>query len=250
MYKNHTVFVVVPCYNEELQVGSVLTTLPSWVDRIIAIDDASSDRTADVIEGLIKLDPRISLIRHKTNEGVGGAIASGYLWARQHRAGITVVMAGDGQMNPEVLPSIIDPVAEDKTDYAKGNRFTTPKSRRRIPKIRLWGNLFLSFCTRIISGYSAISDSQNGYTAMNLRVLQTLDWTKMRKQYGQPNDVLVKLSLHSFRVTDVPHEAVYGVGEKSKMNILKVIFPIAALLLKLAYEKWAYVQKKSPAAAV
>lgn len=227
-----------PCYNEERQIFRVLTSLPSFVDKIIAVDDASSDRTAETIENVMQRDPRISLIRHRKNQGVGGAIASGYLWSKAHDAGITVVMAGDGQMDPKDLSAILDPVAEGKADYSKGNRFIIPSSKSKIPRLRLLGNETLSFFTRLISGYSHISDTQNGYTAMNRRVLQTLDWTKMRKQYGQPNDLLVKLSFYSFRVADVPHHAVYGVGEKSKMNIFKVIFPITGLLLKLACQKW------------
>lgn len=237
MYKNLTVCVVVPCYNEERQILRVLTTLPSFVDHIIAVDDASSDQTSFIIQDLMKQDPSISLIRHKKNQGVGGAIASGYLWAKSRNAALTVVMAGDGQMDPADLPAILDPVAEGKADYSKGNRFATASSRAKIPQLRLWGNRVLTFFTRKISGYSHISDAQNGYTVMNSRVLQTLDWSQMHKKYGQPNDVLVKLSFHSFRVADVPHEAVYRIGEKSKMNLLKVIFPLTKLLIKLALQK-------------
>ena len=237
MYKNLRLTVVIPCFNEERQLPKVLASMPPFVDDLVVVDDGSTDRTAAVTQDFRNKDARIVLIRHEVNQGVGAAIASGYQWAQTNRSGIAVVMAGDAQMNPEDLTAILDPVAEGRADYCKGNRFTEPSSRRRIPRARLLGNEVLSFLTRLISGYWHISDTQNGYTAMNARVLQALDWSRMYKGYGQPNDLLVRLSLHRFRVAEVPHKAVYGGGEQSKMKIPRVIFPISLLLLKLAFLK-------------
>jgi len=147
------------------------------------------------------------------------------------------VMAGDAQMDPEVLPALLDPVAGDLADFCKGNRFKDPASVRAIPRSRVFGNAVLSFLTRLISGYGHISDAQNGYTVLNNRVLETLDWTRMYQGYGQPNDLLVRLSLYHFRVAEVSHKAIYGCGEASKIKIGRVILPISWLLLRLAFLK-------------
>lgn len=232
MYKNHRICVVVPCHNEESQIGKVTGTMPDFVDRIVIIDDVSKDRTAAVVEELAKADNRIVLIRHEVNQGVGGAIASGYNWARDNDMDCAVVMAGDAQMDPADLPALLDPVIDEGVDYSKGNRLIWRGSYRMIPKKRFFGNSILSFLTKIASGYWHIADSQTGYTVANKAVLHAIDWDQMYKRYGQPNDVLIKLNIENFKVRDVPVKPVYGVGEVSGIRIRRVIFTISNVLLK------------------
>ncbi|RLB11959.1 MAG: glycosyltransferase family 2 protein, partial [Deltaproteobacteria bacterium] len=200
-----------------------------------------TDNTAKVVEEYAKRDKRIVLLRHKKNKGVGGAIATGYKWARDHDFDIAVVMAGDAQMDPEDLPDILDPVAEGKADYSKGNRLFTGEAYKKIPKLRYLGNAALSLLTKIASGYWHIADSQCGYTAANRKVLETIDWDQMYTRYGQPNDLLVKLNIYNFRVTDVPVKPVYNVGERSNLKIRKVIFSLSLLLIKLFF--WRLKEK-------
>jgi hypothetical protein len=120
-------------------------------------------------------------------------------------------------------------------DYTKGNRLVTGEAFKRIPKIRFFGNSALSLFTKIASGYWHVADSQTGYTAINARALKVINWDKMFKRYGQPNDLLVKLNVEGFRVQDVPVEPVYNVGEQSGINIRKVIFTIGSLLVRLFF---------------
>src|SRR4051812_13193346 len=136
MYKSKTVAVVVPAFKEETQIGKVITTMPSFVDQIVIIDDCSPDRTSDVVKDYQTRESRIVLIRHDVNQGVGGAIATGYKWARDHNIDVAVVMAGDGQMDPEDLPALLGPVVNDEVDYCKGNRLFTDEAFKRIPKTR------------------------------------------------------------------------------------------------------------------
>ncbi|MDD9304607.1 MAG: glycosyltransferase family 2 protein [Desulfobacter sp.] len=233
MYKNHTLCAVIPCYNEETQIQIVVETMPDYVDVIVIIDDLSTDRTVDRVKKIMLNHPKVVLIEHETNQGVGGSIATGYKWARDHQMDMAVVMAGDGQMNPDDLPALVDPIVEEKADYTKGNRLFTGEAFTKIPKIRYFGNSILSLLTKIASGYWQIADSQSGYTVINKKALAAIDWDKMYKRYGQPNDVLVRLNVENFKVLDIPVEPVYNIGEKSGIKIHRVIFSIGWLLVKL-----------------
>ena len=241
MYKGKSVCVVIPSFNEETQIGNVIETMPAYVDKMVIIDDASRDNTSNIVRGYQKNSRRIELIVHETNQGVGAAIASGYKWARDHDYDIAAVMAGDGQMDPEDLPSLLDPVVEDKADYSKGNRLFTGEAYRKIPKARYFGNAFLSLLTKIASGYWHIADFQSGYTVINKWALHTIDWDRMYKRFGQPNDLLVRMNVYNLRVMDIPIEPVYNIGERSKINLFKVSFTIGWLLIKLFF--WRMKEK-------
>ena len=233
MYKNLTIAAVVPCYNEQSQIESVIDSMPPVVDIILVVDDKSRDNTVDLVMNHSCYGSRLQLIRHVINQGVGGAIASGYKWCRDHEIGIAVVMAGDGQMNPDDLVSILDPVADSTADYTKGNRLVIGNSFRKIPKTRFIGNVILSFLTKIASGYWNLSDSQTGYTAINANALNLINWDRMYKRYGQPNDLLVKLNVADMVVVDVPMMPVYDVGEVSGIKLTQVIPRISLLLIRL-----------------
>jgi len=233
MYLTKKICAVVPSHNEETQIGKVILTMPEFVDYIVIVDDKSKDNTVKVVEEFMPQNKKIILLKHKKNQGVGGAIATGYKWARDNDIDIAVVMAGDAQMDPGDLPALLDPVVKGEVDFSKGNRLITGEAFKKIPKIRYFGNSILSFLTKIASGYWHIADSQSGYTAINKKALQLLNWESMYKRYGQPNDLLVRLNIYNFRVRDVEVKPVYNVGEKSGIKIWKVLFTISWLLLKL-----------------
>jgi glycosyltransferase involved in cell wall biosynthesis len=224
MYKRKTVGVVVPCHNEETQVGTVIETMPDFVDRIFIVDDLSTDRTVEVVESYIPRFPdKIRLIRHETNGGVGRAIVTGYKAAIEEGIDATAVMDGDGQMDPADLCALLDPVVTGKVDCAKGNRLFTGEAWRKIPKIRYFGNSMLSLMTKVASGYWHIADSQTNYRVLSLKALSTIDLDALYPRYGFPNDVLVELNVYDFKVRDIPIKPVYDVGEKSGIRLYKVI---------------------------
>jgi glycosyltransferase involved in cell wall biosynthesis len=209
---------------------------------IVIVNDCSKDETSNVVRQHSDYSAgKVTLLEHQVNQGVGGAIATGYKWARDNEYDIAVVMAGDGQMAPEDLPAILDPVVDGQADYSKGNRLVTGDAFNKIPKIRFFGNSVLSLLTKIASGYWQVADSQTGYTAINRYGLEIIDWDKMYKRYGQPNDLLVKLNVAEMRVIDVPIEPVYNVGEKSGIKVRKVIFTIGSLLVRLYF--WRLKEK-------
>lgn len=234
MYSGKKIYVVVPAHNEARQLPLVISKMPEFVDRIVVVDDASTDETVQTVQEISELNTRVILLKNESNLGCGGALANGFKWVlTQEDADIVVRMDGDGQMNPDDLEKLVRSVAEGLTDFAKGNRFFSGKAYEKMPKVRYYGTAFLSLLTKIASGYWHVSDFQSGYTAMNRDVLETIDWDSMYKRYGQPNDLIVRLNVANFRVADVPVDPVYNIGEKSGMKIKKVIFTLSWLLFKL-----------------
>ena len=180
---------------------------------------------------------RIILINHTVNGGVGAAIASGYKWCKDNNISVTAVMAGDGQMDPDELIDICQPVVEEKIDYVKGNRLIHRSSWLVIPKTRFFGNSILSILTKIASGYWHVSDTQTGYTALSNRALNSIRLHDIYKSYGMPNDMLVKLNMTFCTLKEVEIKPIYNVGEKSKMKIFKVIPRISWLLFKSFFKR-------------
>lgn len=239
MFKQKTIAVVVPCFNEAKQIENVLKTMPRFVDKIVVVDDYSRDKTVKAIQ---KIESKnIIIIRHSKNQGVGAAIASGYKWCRENNIDIAAVMAGDGQMLPQDLSVILAPVAEGRADYAKANRLFSGTAYKKMPRLRYFGNSALTFLTKIASGYWHVVDSQTGFTAINKKMLTLIDWNKMYSHYGMPNDILVRLNVYNACVTDVPVEPVYNVGERSGIKITKVFFTIPTMLLRMFF--WRLKEK-------
>jgi glycosyltransferase involved in cell wall biosynthesis len=230
MLEGKRVAVVVPAYNEELLIADTVAGMPPFVDRIYVIDDHSRDATAARARSIA--DPRVEVIEHERNEGVGAAIVTGYKRAVEERMDIACVMAGDNQMDPAELEALALPVARGELDYHKANRLFTGQAWQLIPRTRYLGNAILSLLTKIASGYWHVADSQAGYTAIGLPVLELLDLDRVYKRYGFPNDLLVHLNVWNARVRDFPSRPIYGVGERSGIRLRKVVPTISWLLLK------------------
>jgi glycosyltransferase involved in cell wall biosynthesis len=230
MLEGKRIAVVVPAHDEESLIAATLAGIPALVDRVYVVDDASSDATAARVEELA--DPRVELIRHERNQGVGAAIVTGYKAALRDRVDVACVMAGDNQMDPDELASLAGPVARGEVDYAKANRLFTGQAWELIPRTRYIGNAILSMLTKIASGYWHVADSQAGYTALGLPTLELLDLDRIYRRYGFPNDLLVHLNVVNARVRDVQSRPIYGVGERSGIRLRKVIPRMSWLLLK------------------
>jgi glycosyltransferase involved in cell wall biosynthesis len=230
MLEGKRVAVVVPAHNEEGLIAATLQGIPGFADRIYVVDDASTDATAERARAVD--DPRVEVITHERNRGVGAAIVTGYKRALAERMDATAVMAGDNQMDPDELEMLTTPVVRDELDYAKANRLFTGSAWTLIPRNRYIGNAILSLFTKVASGYWHIADSQAGYAVISLRVLQLLDLDRIYTSYGFPNDMLVHLNVWSARVRDFPSRPIYGVGERSGIKIRRVVPRISWLLWK------------------
>jgi glycosyltransferase involved in cell wall biosynthesis len=232
MIGGKTVAVVVPAHDEEALIGETLAGIPDFVDRVVVVDDASRDATAERTLAAATRDARIELVSHTTNAGVGAAIVTGYKRALAERIDVTAVMAGDNQMDPAELAAIAGPVAAGDVDYAKANRLITGRAWELIPRSRYLGNAMLSLLTKIASGYWHVADSQAGYAAISLPVLEQLDLDRIYTRYGFPNDLLVHLNVVNARVRDIPSRPIYDIGERSGIRIRKVVPRISWLLAK------------------
>ncbi|MFW6385111.1 MAG: glycosyltransferase family 2 protein [Halodesulfurarchaeum sp.] len=238
-----TVGVVIPAYNEAGKVGNVIEGIPSFVDRAYVIDDGSTDSTWAEIRAHAearneshdgRFEDLVVPIEHETNRGVGGAIKTGYLRAREEQIDATAVLGGDDQMDGMELPKYLDPIADGVADYVKGNRFDRPEHWATMPRFRLVGNVILSYLTKIASGYWETMDSQNGYTAISLRALEEADIEGMYEYYGYCNDLLVRLNAANIRVADVPRSSDYAYAEgwDSHIDYKEYIPRVSVMLLR------------------
>ncbi len=249
MYKGNRIGVVVTAYDEEPFVGTVIETVPDFVDRIYAVDDASPDDSWAVIQQVASrinetAEPRPELavtdggegrrvvpIQHEENRGYGASVKTGYRHAVEDEMDIVAVMNGDGQMDPDILHRIIDPVAEDEADYAKGNRLLDPEDREDMSTFRFVGNAMLTGLSKFASGYWSISDPQNGYTAISREAIEEIDLDSVTDEYGFLNHLLTHLNVNEQRVADVPMTAVYG-EEESSIRYVPFIRFVSLLLLR------------------
>ncbi|HEX7456421.1 MAG TPA: glycosyltransferase family 2 protein [Candidatus Nanoarchaeia archaeon] len=222
MYKRHKIGIVVPAYNESRLISNTINGIPKYVDRIVAVDDASLDDTYKKLQGLSN-DDRLITIRHKKNRGVGGSIIDGYLRLLEEDVDITVVMAGDNQMDPQYLPVLLDKLTEGDFDVAKGNRFLHSYELGRMPPTRMWGNVIVTLLTKISSGYWSIFDTTNGYVASKTQILKLVDFKKIKRGFDFEISMLINLNILGAKIADVPIPAVYG-KETSKLKAWKV-FP-------------------------
>jgi glycosyltransferase involved in cell wall biosynthesis len=231
MIKQKKVAVVVPAHNEEEFIAGVIDTMPVYVDKIYAVDDASKDGTLKIILNKTKSCPRVIAIKRNINGGVGAAVITGHARALQDNMDVIAVMAGDGQMDPAILEQILTPVVDGRAEYSKGNRLSSAEDKKEMPAWRSFGNSLLTFLSRLSSGYWQISDPQNGYTAISAEALKKLDLNHIEKGFAFENNMLTRLNVIGARVVDVPHPAVYR-GQKSKINYWKFIINTSWVLLK------------------
>jgi dolichol-phosphate mannosyltransferase len=230
------VCVVIPMYRVEAYIQGVIASIPEWVWRIVVVDDASPDRSAEMACALG--DARVVLVRHDHNQGVGGAVLSGFTAACELGAAVAVKMDGDGQMLPDYLWELVEPVLVGQADYVKGNRFFHVKEVARMPFVRRMGNLGLSFLTKIASGYWNVFDPTNGYVAINLRTFRSLDHSRIHKRYFFETSMLMALNLSRAVVQEVPMPARYQ-GEISSLSVRRALVEFPYYLLRgLVHRVW------------
>jgi glycosyltransferase involved in cell wall biosynthesis len=219
--------VVIPCYRVRPYIISVLREIGPEVSWIYCVEDGCPERTSLSIKQQAADDPRIRLIKHVRNRGVGGAYITGCRQAIEDGADIIVKLDGDGQMDPNKIPELIQPLVRGEADYVKGNRFFDPESVRSMPWIRVLGNVGLSFFSKLSSGYWNLFDTTNGFTAIHASVLRLLPLDKISSRYFFESDMLFRLNTVRAVIADVPMDACYS-NERSSLNLFKTLiqFPL------------------------
>lgn len=236
MYRDQKIALVIPAFREEKLIGNTLRNVPALFDRVYVVDDCSPDGQNRVVEECAKKDARITLLKHETNQGPGGAIITGYLRSGKDANDITVVIGGDHQMDLSEVPGFLDPIIDGDADYTKGNRFLMGKlevTLRRMPKLRFFANWVITALTKIASGYFDVMDVVDGYTAISHKAIEGLDWSRAWKGYGYPMDFLIRLNAYGFRVQDVPRTSIYLPGERqSQIKGLNYAMKVSPMLLR------------------
>lgn len=235
-FSKFKIAVVIPSFKTENEIVSVLNGIPSFVRHIIVVDDASPDSSADLVAAAAKRNRRILLIRHEANQGVGGAMITGFKKALELGAEIVIKLDGDGQMDPQYIPALITPLIAGEADYAKGNRFRDFASLQQMPLIRRVGNLGLSFLTKAATGYWNIFDPTNGYFAIRTELLKQLPLDKIDKSYYFETSMLSRLYLLGAVVQDVTIPARYR-NEISSLSIRRVLFEFPYKLVNTFFRR-------------
>jgi dolichol-phosphate mannosyltransferase len=233
------VAVVIPAYRAENSIEKVLRGIPAWVDAIYVVDDASPDETGARARAVG--DPRVEVLVHDANRGVGGSVVTGYRYALDRGVDICVKMDADDQMDPSRLPELIDPVVAGRADYTKGNRFHDARALQGMPLVRKVGNAALSFLIKAASGQWHIFDPTNGYTAIHRTALAALDLPRLHPRYFFESSMLVMLKRIGATIEDVPMPARYG-DEQSSLSVTHSLSEFPRLLVGHGLQRvlWQY----------
>ena len=236
MYKDHVISVVIPAYNEELLIGETLDGLPDYIDHVFPVNDGSKDRTLEILNTYADKDQRIHVIDNDGNQGLGQSLINGYLAsAADDTIDITVIMAGDNQMHPDDLPTLLDRIIDEDFAYVKGNRLLH-QDVYTMPRYRFYGNAILTILTKFATGYYSLMDPQCGYTAIKNSVLRLIPIERMTRGYGYNADILCMLNIQGFRVADASVKPVYD-REKSKIKLWKYVPKTSWLLIRLFFRR-------------
>lgn len=259
--------IVIPAYNEESHIGQVISELPAFLDKIILINDGSSDRTVNEMkkaiigkegEGVkiseievlddetrLNLNRKYYIIHHKRNMGKGAGIKTGYKYALQLGSKCIVTIDGDGQMDAREITDICQPLLLGHADYVKGNRLQHPRAKFIIPKIRLIGIYILTVMTRLCSGYKHINDAQTGFTAISSDALSKLKIEEIYDYYGYVNDIIVSLSMINAKIVEVPITPIYQDSSESKMRLRTSAPKLFFLMIRLFVRKLKFKLKSA-----
>ena len=230
-FNEHHIVVVIPCYQVADRIGSVIDTIPNYIRSIIAVNDFSTDETGNMLDTLAGTEPRLRVIQHTSNQGVGAATISGYTKALELGADVVIKMDGDGQMDPSHFPSLITPILSGEADYTKGNRFHNWRFASSMPFIRKFGNLGLSLLIKVASGYWSIFDPTNGFTAISSQTFREINHGALKKRYLFETSMLIELYDLPAVIHQFPMDAVYD-DAPSSLSILDSLFRFPPYLVK------------------
>ena len=219
----YQITAVIPAYKVEEQIAESLACIPDYISQIIVVDDASPDNTSKIVEKIQAQDTRITLIKHVKNQGVGGAMLTGFKEALKGNAQVILKIDGDGQMSGYDPRPLLEPLILGQADYVKGNRFRDFNALKSMPIVRQIGNMGLGFLVKAATGYWDCFDPTNGFFAIRREALATLPLERVHKSYFFETSMLGELYLIDAVIQDIPYPAVYG-DEKSNLSVSKTLW--------------------------
>ena len=222
--------VVIPCFNVGAHIATVIRALPPEIAWIIAVDDCSTDDTAKILRELQQENAKIIYLRHERNQGVGGAMLSGFRKSLELNSAVTIKIDGDNQMDSAYIRQLVRPILQGAADYTKGNRFRDFQALKQMPVIRRIGNLGLSFCIKAASGYWNIFDPTNGFIAISSEMLRTINFDRVQHRFFFESSMLIELYLVNCVIQEIPMKARYGL-ETSALSIAKTLIGFPPRLL-------------------
>ena len=238
MTSNQTIAVIIPSYKVKKHILLVLKEIPSFVSAIYVVDDYCPEESGKYVEANCS-DPRVKVVYHEINKGVGGAVVTGYKKVLQDGIDIAVKIDGDGQMDPNLIQGLIKQIVVGRADYTKGNRFYFPRTLSKMPFLRLMGNSGLSIINKFVNGYWHIMDPTNGFTAIHKSTIALLDLDKLSERYFFESDMLFRLAICRAVVEDFPMHSKYE-DEESNLSIRKVLFEFPPKYLKRFMKRIVY----------
>jgi dolichol-phosphate mannosyltransferase len=231
--------VVIPCHRVAASVCKVIASIAPFIAHIICIDDGCPENSGDIVEKAYASDPRVHVIRHDVNKGVGAAVVTGYREALRKGAQVIVKIDGDGQMDASQIPRMVAPIIGGHADYSKGNRFFSPENVATMPWSRIIGNAGMSFLAKASSGYWEIFDPANGFTAIHAKIAEALPLEKLSARYFFESDILFRLNTLRAVVIDIPMAANYG-EENSGLSELHSLATFPLLHARNFFKRIAY----------
>lgn len=236
MWKDTKITVVIPCFKVAAHIETTVGSLPEWIDQMILVDDCSPDNTINVLNQLALKNPKVTILSNPKNMGVGGAMITGFWHALHTDTDIIVKLDGDGQMNPDYLPALLQPLCDKSAEFSKGNRFNDFQALKKMPASRRVGNLGLSFLIKAASGYWEVFDPSNGFIAIAKETLKRIDLTKLAHRYFFESSMLIELYYTGARIQDIPMPAIYG-EEVSNLSVAKALLGFPPKLMKAFFRR-------------
>jgi glycosyltransferase involved in cell wall biosynthesis len=218
------IVAALPAYNEEKTIAKVTIGTSRYVDKVLVVDDGSSDATAEIAEKLGAI-----VVKHERNLGKGGTVQSIFNWARTNHVDILVTLDADGQHRPDEIPKILGPVIEGRADICIGSRFLEQASPE-MPKYRRWGAGVIGRVVRSVSGL-AVEDTESGFRAYGRKALSVLRPSEMGM--GAEAGLLLQASEKGLTITEVPiHVAYRGLARDRTRNPVYHALDVLASVFK------------------
>ena len=230
-FENHAIAVVIPCYKVEQHIQKVVNEIPDYVNSIILVNDASPDNTGEILNQLAKENPKITVLHHDKNQGVGGTMISGFQEAVKQNQEVVIKIDGDGQMDTTYLDKMLYAIFEEKYNFVKGNRFFDRNVLHKMPPIRRIGNMGMGFLIKMASGYWNVFDPTNGFFCLHSATLKRVNFSRLSKRFFFESSLLIELFYTGAKIKDIAMPAIYA-DEKSNLSVWKTLFTFPPKLLK------------------